>query len=522
MDVGTLIMKINADTKNIESGLEKTKKSIGTFGKAAAKGMAIAGTAAIGAGAAMLKMSEKAAESTDRIDKMSQKLGLSRKGFQELEFAISQNGGSIDSLGAGMKTLINQTDELAKGGKVAEDAFGELGIAYEDLEGLSQEEIFEKTITALQGMEDETKRAAIANDLLGRSGQELAPLLNAGADSLEAMKKQANDLGLVMGDDAIDAGVKFTDSMDQVKRMVGVAGASIGVGLMPIIQKFLEWVISNMPVIKNVMSTVFGVISAVVKTTTDIFKNFLIPIFKVVYEYVQANMPVIKETMKTVFDTIVTVATNVYNFYKDNILPIFKVVVGYVMESFPVMQKTVENVFSGVVVAVQAAWDIFKWLFEFVKPTFPLIGSIISTAFGVVNDVVNGVIDTFKILVDWITKAVEAVSKFSKSDASKSTSQYLKQYTGNSYGGMDKQRAFGGPVTAGKSYLVGETGQAEVFTPSENGTVSPISSSSGGTNISNNFNVATLVVREEADITKIARELFNMQRDNERGLGLAI
>lgn len=42
-----------------------------------------------------------------------------------------------------------------------------------------------------------------------------------------------------------------------------------------------------------------------------------------------------------------------------------------------------------------------------------------------------------------------------------------------------------------------------------------------GQKIENNFNIASLVVREEADIKKIARELFEMQKREGRGLGMA-
>ena len=42
------------------------------------------------------------------------------------------------------------------------------------------------------------------------------------------------------------------------------------------------------------------------------------------------------------------------------------------------------------------------------------------------------------------------------------------------------KRAEGGPVTGGLSYLVGERGEPEVFTPSESGYVSPIGRGGGG------------------------------------------
>jgi predicted N-acetyltransferase YhbS len=38
--------------------------------------------------------------------------------------------------------------------------------------------------------------------------------------------------------------------------------------------------------------------------------------------------------------------------------------------------------------------------------------------------------------------------------------------------------------------------------------------------ISNNFNIASLIVREEADINKIADALYRMQRRNARGMGV--
>ena len=56
-----------------------------------------------------------------------------------------------------------------------------------------------------------------------------------------------------------------------------------------------------------------------------------------------------------------------------------------------------------------------------------------------------------------------------------------------------------------------------VLTAEENKAIS----TGTGQTISNNFNIGSLVVREEADIKKIARELFEMQRSNGRGLGMA-
>ena len=262
----------NAEKSAKESAnqLNNLSKKAGEMGKAVALGV----TAAVGSLGAMVM---KSVEATDRIDKMSQKLGMSAKGFQEWDYILGQNGIEIDSLQGGIKTLTNMTDELSKGSKTATESFGRLGITMEDLKGKTQEEIFNLTIERLQGVTDETERAAIANDLLGRSGSELAPLLNAGADSVEQLKQRAHELGLVLDEDAIQAGVVLGDTMDDVKASFGNIVTQIGVEVMPMFQGFLDWVIANMPVIKEVAGGIFRAIGDSIQWVID-NSNWLIPI----------------------------------------------------------------------------------------------------------------------------------------------------------------------------------------------------------------------------------------------------
>ena len=262
----------NADKTARENAksLDKVKTAAVNVGKAMVVG--------IGAAAATLTtMAFKAAEATDRIDKMSQQLGLSRQGFQEWDYVLSQNGVSIDSMKGGMKTLTNMTDDLRKGTATATDAFGRLGISMEDLEGKTQEETFNMVVNSLQGVEDEAQRAAIANDLLGRSGADLAPLLNAGADSAENLKQQARDLGLVLSDEAIDSGVEFTDTMDTLKRSFGTLASEIGVAVMPIMQNMAEWLMDNMPEIKRIAGEAFDKVGDSIKWVKD-NSDWLLPV----------------------------------------------------------------------------------------------------------------------------------------------------------------------------------------------------------------------------------------------------
>src|SRR5690606_31753397 len=77
--------------------------------------------------------------------------------------------------------------------------------------------------------------------------------------------------------------------------------------------------------------------------------------------------------------------------------------------------------------------------------------------------------------------------------------------------------AEGGEITQKGHAIVGEAGPELLELP-QGARVKPLDDNNKGvaTEINNNFNIANLVVREEADIKKIARELKKLQ-DNKRG-----
>ena len=268
--------KVKASTTKASASLKDKFAKAGVKAAKVAKKVAVGVTAgAVALGALVLK----SAEATDRIDKMSQQIGMSRKGFQEWDYILSQNGMSIDSLKMGMKTLSTQLTQAIEGTGAGAEAFKKLGVSVKDSSGnvKSQETIFNESITALQGMKDGTEKAALAQQLFGRSGIELMPLLNGTADGVDTLKKKANDLGMVLSDKAIKAGVEFTDQLDTMKRVMGGVVSQIGVELMPILAEMMDWIMANMPTIKKVFKTVFDTIAKSIKWVMN-NSSWLIPI----------------------------------------------------------------------------------------------------------------------------------------------------------------------------------------------------------------------------------------------------
>ena len=105
----------------------------------------------------------------------------------------------------------------------------------------SQEDVLKDTVTAFQNMEDGADKTRLATELFGKQGQSLMPLLNGTAGSVDELMQKCNDLGMVVSDEAVDAGVKFSDTLDSLKRSAqGVFNTFASTGILNTFTKGME------------------------------------------------------------------------------------------------------------------------------------------------------------------------------------------------------------------------------------------------------------------------------------------
>lgn len=213
MDVLNLRGVLTLDKSEYDRGLDTAEQGARSFGgrfsKATKVGAAAAAALGVAAGYAGKKIvdgAKQVAEYGDKVDKMSQKIGISAESYQKWNYVMSLSDVNIDSLKMGMKTLSQQAEKNS-------DAFQKLGISQEEVQSLNQEQLFERTIKGLSDMEAGTERTALASQLLGRAGADMAPLLNQGSDAIEEQMEIAEKYGMVMPDATVKASAAFQDSM---------------------------------------------------------------------------------------------------------------------------------------------------------------------------------------------------------------------------------------------------------------------------------------------------------------------
>ena len=227
------------ELKNLDKNSEQAGEGLDKLAKRITTGVAVAitalGAAAVATGKKLWDMANETAKAGDEIDKQSQKLGVSAENYQKLSYAMERCGADVEDFRKGATNISKTLAEVQNGADESATAFGELGVSLRNnVDGTmrSTEDVLLDTIAALADMDDETERNAAANKIFGKSYQELAPLLNSGADGIRDLMDEAEEYGMVMSDDAVKASAAFEDSLTKLKGTLGGIKNNLGAALL--------------------------------------------------------------------------------------------------------------------------------------------------------------------------------------------------------------------------------------------------------------------------------------------------
>jgi len=300
--------------KDLKTKLNDTKTSLKDFNTyLEASGKVIAGITglAIAAAAAIGTMALKASEAADSIDKNSQKLGLSRQAYQEWDYILKQNGASISNMTASMKTLQVAMSGVTEDGGKANEAFARIGLSLEDLQGKDPEEVFELTVKALQNMPPGAEKTAAALALLGKNAMDLMPLLNSSAGSVDNLKERAHELGLIMGDKAIDAGVGFSNMLTDVKASLGAMANSIGAQFLPAMSKALDAFLGFLNGTEGAEEKLNSAVDLLVKTLSQKLPEFINKGIQIILSILKGIAKALPELVRGVMEIIPLVVATI-------------------------------------------------------------------------------------------------------------------------------------------------------------------------------------------------------------------
>lgn len=234
---------VNADTESVE-GFDSALSSL--------KDMMYASVAAAAAlTAALAATVVSAANAGDAIDEGATRTGLSTDAYQRLAYVAGLAGMSVEEM-EGAFSLLNKNVQAAvgKGEDFIETSNG-IKISIVDANGelLTQEELLYATADAVAAAATEQDKLTIAQEVFGKSGASLVPLLEDGSAAMRGLATEAGALGAVMSGEDIEAAVALSDTMDALWASLMGLKNTIGLELVPIVTVWLtrikEWYAAN-------------------------------------------------------------------------------------------------------------------------------------------------------------------------------------------------------------------------------------------------------------------------------------
>ena len=194
-----------------------------------------AALSAVGAGAAL--GIQRNLTAIDDLGKSAQKIGIPVDELSRLAYAADLSGLSMEGLETAVGRLSRQMNDARAGTAEAVDAFAQIGVAATDSEGNLRPatDVLADIAERFREMPDGAEKTALAMELMGRSGANLIPLLNGGADALRAMTEEADALGIVITPEMFKNAEAFNDNITRLKTTFAGLGVQITGQLAPVL-----------------------------------------------------------------------------------------------------------------------------------------------------------------------------------------------------------------------------------------------------------------------------------------------
>jgi hypothetical protein len=236
------IEKYGIGIKTVTDNVDKAGNTLQSFSGKTSGISTVALTAANAIGLVVAN----AAQEADELNTLSKITGVSTDELQKFKYASELVDVSVDTYAGSLKKLTKNMSEAQSGNSTYSDAFEQLGVKYQDVDGKlkSSNEVFLDTIDALGKVSNETERDTLAMTLMGKSATDLNPLIAAGSDELKRLGEEAEETGAVMSQDTLDSLNKLNDKIDTFKaKMSGKlmqTGANFLDDIEPIITNMID------------------------------------------------------------------------------------------------------------------------------------------------------------------------------------------------------------------------------------------------------------------------------------------
>lgn len=242
-DIEKLVLSIEANTKQLERSMKKVEATVnGTMKKSAGytkkfnaslaasqRHMAtflktMAGAAAVGSFAQLPGVISDLVSQTGDIGKVADKVGLTTQSLQELRFAAELTGLSTGQLDTGMQRFARRLAEAANGSGELLGILKANNVALRNADGSmrSQNELLDEYADLIKNAGSEQEQLLLAFKGFDTEGAAMVNVLRDGSAGLRDFRQEAHDTGGVIEEDLIREMEDLDDRFQRLSRTIGI------------------------------------------------------------------------------------------------------------------------------------------------------------------------------------------------------------------------------------------------------------------------------------------------------------
>ena len=246
MSLGTLVVELTANVAKFQSDLGRAeqiaqntarkidaqfgivKNALATFG---------VGLASFASFDALAKKIDGVIASAAGLQQLSERTGATVENLSALGSVAKLSGTDSEQLAGGLQKLSRAMLDAQQGGTKTSAAFSAVGISTKDLASQRPDEVFIRLATELAKYQDGAGKTALAQELLGKSGANLLPVMKDLAE--------VGDLQVKVTSEQAQMADEYEKNLVRLKASTDAIFKKIGLELVPVLNAFTKAILES-------------------------------------------------------------------------------------------------------------------------------------------------------------------------------------------------------------------------------------------------------------------------------------
>lgn len=207
---------------------------------------------------ATVRNASRVAEQGKQMNVLAQQAGMTAQSYQKWAYVLEQTGLAVDDMIGAQQTLLEAQVDVREGNEEMIAAFEQIGLSQQEVIGMNQQQLFERTVAGLQNMGNATERATVAFKLLSEDSKNLAPLLNLTNEQVAMLANNYDNLHSSMSDKLIVASNRMSAALGSMRAAWQGLKNTLAEAVLPVLTKIVGWITKAIVAINLFLRTIFG------------------------------------------------------------------------------------------------------------------------------------------------------------------------------------------------------------------------------------------------------------------------